>query len=186
MRSTARSGVDAVSINLNIVRPEQRLFVAANYTLSQSYNEADSPFDLPADASNLAAERGPARDDARHRAMGFASLPLWKGLTAGVSFTAQSGRPYDITTGRDDNGDSLSSDRPAGVHRNAARGAATLDVSTRIAWRGGSGGPRVRGRVVRRCALFAPAATRTRSPACRAAATTSVSGSNSTRRLSMR
>lgn len=141
VRSSARSGVDAISINLNIVRPEQRLFVAANYTLSRSFNDTDSPFGLPADPSNLAAERGPASDNARHRAMGFASLPLWKGLTAGVSFTAQSGRPYDVTTGRDDNGDSLSSDRPAGVTRNAARGTATFDVSSRLAWRGGFGGP---------------------------------------------
>lgn len=141
VRSTARSGVDAVSVNLNIVRPDRRLFVAANYTLSRSYNDSDSPFDLPAEASNLTAERGPAGDDARRRAMGFASLPLWRGLTAGVSFSAQSARPYDLTTGHDDNGDSLSSDRPAGVHRNAARGTATFDVSSRVAWRGGFGGP---------------------------------------------
>lgn len=145
MRSIARSGVDALSLNLNIVRPERRLFVAANYTLSRSFDETDSPFGLPADAADLAAERGPALDDARHRAMGFASMPIWRGVAAGVSFSAQSARPYDLTTGRDDNGDTISSDRPSGVGRNVARGRTTLDVSARLSWRGGFGGPAPQG-----------------------------------------
>jgi hypothetical protein len=55
-------------------------------------------------------ERGPAATDARHRAMGFASLGLGHGVTVGVSFTARSVLPFDIVTGRDDNQDSLVTD----------------------------------------------------------------------------
>mgnify|MGYP003346357796 CR=1 FL=1 len=104
------------------------------------WNEADSPFSLPADAANLAAERGPAVDDARHRVMGFASMPAGHGLTLGVSVSARSALPYDITTGRDDNGDSLSTDRPSGTSRNTGRGRATSDVGMRLSWRRGFGG----------------------------------------------
>jgi hypothetical protein len=47
--------------------------------------------------------------------------------------------PYNITTGFDDNGDTNSNDRPAGVRRNSARGAGQLDVSTRMSWQRGFG-----------------------------------------------
>jgi hypothetical protein len=141
IRSTARSSFDALSVNLNFARPDKRIFVAANYMLSRAIDEADSPFGLAADANNLAAERGPALNDARHRAVGFANVPIFRRLSLGSSFRVQSALPYNITTGRDDNGDTISNDRPAGVTRNTGRGRATVDVSTRLSWRIGFGGP---------------------------------------------
>ena len=51
----------------------------------------------------------------------YANVPLFKRLALGTSFRVQSALPYNITTGRDDNGDTISNDRPAGVTRNAAR-----------------------------------------------------------------
>jgi hypothetical protein len=64
----------------------------------------------------------------------------------------QSALPYNVTTGRDDNGDTISNDRPAGVTRNTGRGRAVVDLSTRLAWRlafgsapaAGPGGPQIR------------------------------------------
>src|SRR5213075_608340 len=107
----------------------------------RALNDADSPFSLAADAGNLAAERGPALTDARHRAMGFVNFPLFRKLSAGTSFRVQSPLPYNITTGRDDNGDTISNDRPAGVTRNAGRGRTSVDISARLSWRIGFGGP---------------------------------------------
>src|SRR5439155_9857526 len=111
----------------------------------------DSPLGLAARADDLAAERGPASTDARHRAMGFANLPLFRTATLGTSFRVQSALPYNITTGRDDNGDTISNDRPAGVTRNTGRGRAQIDLGVRLSWSvgfGGSaappGGPQVR------------------------------------------
>jgi hypothetical protein len=48
----------------------------------------------------------------------------------GMTLTVTSGRPYSLTTGRDDNRDSLALDRPNGVRRNSLEGPglATLDV----------------------------------------------------------
>src|SRR5262249_33384933 len=58
IRSTASSSFDAVSVNLNLARPDRRVFVAANYMLSRAIDEADSPFSLPANAADPGAERG--------------------------------------------------------------------------------------------------------------------------------
>jgi hypothetical protein len=142
IRSTASSSFDGLSVNFNYMNPQRRMFLAANYFLSRSINEGDGPFSLAADASNLAAERGPALQDARHRVMGFMNMPLWgRRLSFGSSIRVQSALPYNITTGRDDNGDTISNDRPAGVTRNSGRGSATVDISARLSWKTGFGGP---------------------------------------------
>ncbi len=152
IRSTASSSFDGLSFNFNYMNPQRRLFVAANYFLSRSINESDGPFSLAADAANLGAERGPAFQDARHRFMGFMNAPLLgRRLSFGSSIRLQSALPYNITTGRDDNGDTISNDRP-GVTRNTGRGRALVDLSTRLAWRfafggaapAGPGGPQIR------------------------------------------
>jgi carboxypeptidase family protein len=140
IQSTASAAFDAVSLNVNFARPDRRIFVAANYMWSRSLNDADSPFSVAADARNLAAEWGPAMYDARHRAMGFINAPLFKHVTFGTSFRVQSALPYNVTTGRDDNGDTISNDRPTGVTRNTGRGSPVVDVGTRVAWKIGFGG----------------------------------------------
>jgi hypothetical protein len=142
IRSTAASSFDGLSFNLNFMNPQRRFFLAANYMLSRSIDETDSPFSLAADATNLAAERGPALMDARHRFMSFANIPLFhRRLSFGTSVRVQSALPYNITTGRDENGDTISNDRLAGVTRNSGRGSALVDLSTRLAWKIGFGGP---------------------------------------------
>jgi hypothetical protein len=140
IQSTARSSVDAFSINLNYARPQQRIFVAANYSVGRAMDETDEPFGLPADSYNLAAERGPSATDARHRFMSLLNVPLIKNFRLATSLRAQSALPYNITTGHDDNGDTVSNDRPAGVARNAARGSAQADLGVRVSWSIGFGG----------------------------------------------
>src|SRR5262249_52083514 len=76
----------------------------------------------------------------RHRAMGLAQFPLVGRFRFATSVRVQSALPYNITTGRDDNGDTISNDRPAGVTRNSARGAAQVDVGARLGWSIGFGG----------------------------------------------
>jgi hypothetical protein len=144
IESIAQSSFNALSLNVNCAKPEQRIFLAANYFLSRSINEADGPFSVPADNFNLAAERGPAAGDARHRFMSLANFPLFRRLRAGTSVRMQSALPYTITTGRDDNGDTVSNDRPAGVTRNSARGRGQMDVGARVSWSAGFG-PRAGG-----------------------------------------
>ena len=40
---------------------------------------------------------------------------LVKNIRLGVTATARTGSPYNVTTGRDDNGDTVFNDRPSGV-----------------------------------------------------------------------
>ena len=150
--SIANSWFDGLSVSLNLMRPQQRIFVAANYMLSRSTNETDSAFGLPASSYDLAAERGPAAGDAHHRFMSMANLPLAGRFRFATSLRLQSALPYNITTGRDDNGDTISNDRPAGVGRNSGRGRAQVDLGARLSWSigfgvrppGGVQGPQVR------------------------------------------
>jgi hypothetical protein len=51
----------------------------------------------------------------------------------------ESGAPYNVTTGFDDNGDQIVNDRPLGVGRNAARGATRLSLDLRLSWSRGFG-----------------------------------------------
>ena len=137
--SIASSRFDGLSLNLNYMRPQRRFFVAANYMLARAIDETDGPFSLPADSFNLAAERGPAPSVARHRFMSLVNTPLISRLRLGASIRVQSALPYNITTGRDDNGDTISNDRPAGVTRNTGRGRAQVDLNTRLSWSIGFG-----------------------------------------------
>ena len=66
--------------------------------------------------------------------------PFLLGIRANINATVESGRPYNMTTGFDNNDDGAFNDRPAGVTRNSARGDWTwnlnLNVSRRISLRG--------------------------------------------------
>ena len=58
------------------------------------------------------------------------ALPLGVFMTLGVS--AQSGQPYTITTGTDDNADTNRNDRPAGVPRNSETGPGFNSISLNL------------------------------------------------------
>ena len=141
VESTANSTNHSLNLNLNW-NYGRRFFLSANYTLSQATNETDGPLSLPADNFNLRAERGPAPFDARHRFFAMANLNFFKGLRLGTTFQARSALPYNITTGFDDNGDTISNDRPNGLSRNAARGSSFWDLGARLSWGWGFGKPR--------------------------------------------
>ena len=142
VESTANSSMQGLSINLNIARPQQRLFTAFNYFWSKSRNEADSAFALPANNFDLRAERGPSASDVRHRFFAMVNYQLPLNLRVGTVFQASSATPYNITTGFDNNGDTVSNDRPAGIGRNSARGAGRWDLGTRLSWAFGFGKPK--------------------------------------------
>ncbi len=119
-----------------------RAFWFVNYTLAKTTNEADGAFALPANNYDLSSERGPAANDIRQRFFALFNMRLTKSLRVANSFNLFSAPPYTITTGRDDNGDTVSNDRPAGLTRNSARGAAQWGMSTRLSYQFGWGKPK--------------------------------------------
>ena len=82
---------------------------------------------------------------------GPGDLPYWfsvnisstqlRNLNAGLTWQANDGYPYMLTTGEDDNGDGIINDRPAGVGLWSLRGSDQSTISTRFAYTVTPGSP---------------------------------------------
>jgi hypothetical protein len=110
---------------------------SAIYTYARTENDTPGAkasgalaFTLPVNNYDPGAEWGRADFDVRHRFNLTGLLSLTHGFYVGSILELRSGKPYEITTGFDDNGDTRATDRPAGVGRNAgqAPGFARLDL----------------------------------------------------------
>ena len=112
----------------------RRTFVFVNYTLGSARTNTAGPFSLLASGDDLNAEWGPSGMDARHRiSASFNTQPI-ANLSLSVNTSWRSATPYNVTTGRDDNGDGVFNDRPAGTGRNAARGSDQFDLGGRVSY----------------------------------------------------
>ena len=100
------------------------------YQFTNTRNFADAPLSLPSDSINPDADWGPSADDIRHRLYVMANFPLPYNVRVGLNMRALSARPYNITTGLDDNGDAVFNDRPEGVSRNSERSAAQITATS--------------------------------------------------------
>jgi hypothetical protein len=130
--STGRSTSDRVTFNASYRIPSKQIFLQGNYTLGSVKNDTDSATALPADSLNPDAEWGPSRQDVRHRVQAMVNVPTVYGIRTTVNLNAQSGTPYTITTGHDDNHDGVINDRPLGYGRNTARGDAMWTMNLRL------------------------------------------------------
>jgi hypothetical protein len=139
VESSGRMRNNQVHAGLNVNFPARRMFLFANYVFVDQKNDADGPFSLPADSYDLAAEWGPAAGLPRHTASAVLNTPLVAGIRLGLTATARSASRYTITTGRDDNGDGVFTDRPAGIGRNSAAGKGMWDVAARVSYAFGFG-----------------------------------------------
>ena len=144
--SDAASRSQAVSVFYNLVRMDKkRMFFTINYTWSKSENNTTGAFSIPASGDKLQSEWGPSSGDIRHRMGASFNISPITNVTLGLNLRAQSGMPFNITTGRDDNADGVFNDRPVGVSRNSARGGATIDLGGRLSWGFGFGTPKQAG-----------------------------------------
>jgi hypothetical protein len=130
--STGKRAQDRATIGLNWRIPSRRIFTNLMYQYTNTRNFADSVLSLPSDSTNPDADWGPAADDIRHRLFVMANFPLPYAVRVGLNVRFMSGRPYNITTGLDDNGDTVFNDRPAGVSRNSARAAGQFTADLRL------------------------------------------------------
>src|SRR5262249_34433361 len=119
-------------------RGSAKIQASVSYTLSKATNttEPDGNGVNPND-SNIARlgeeERGPSVVDQRHRAVITASYAFPYKITAGTLVQLASARPFNATTGIDNNGDGANNDRPVVdstvIGKSAFRGTATEDVA---------------------------------------------------------
>jgi hypothetical protein len=151
VESTASVRSDSVATAFSFNLPQRRTLLFASYVWMRQMNDADGPFSLPANSYDLGPEWGPAAGVSRHNVSGMFNTALPFNIRLGLSATARSGAPYNVTTGRDDNGDTVFTDRPAGVGRNSAVGPGMWDVAARVSYAfgfgqrsaAGGGGPQV-------------------------------------------
>jgi hypothetical protein len=119
-------------------RGSPKLFAAVSYTLSKATNTTEPDGNgINPNESNISAlgeqERGPSVLDQRHRAVITFTYLFPYNITAGTVSQFASARPFNSTTGVDNNGDSSNNDRPVingtVVSKSAFRGTGTQDVS---------------------------------------------------------
>ena len=142
IQSSGRRASDRISASLNARYAPRRMLAMVMYQYNNSRNFTDSPASLPSDSLNPDADWGPSAMDVRHRIFFNFNTPLGNGVRLGMNIQGASALPYTITTGLDNNGDTVFNDRAPGVGRNSARGAQQWTTNIRINKSIGLGGTR--------------------------------------------
>jgi hypothetical protein len=119
-------------------RGNRKMFASVSYTLSKATNTFEPDGNgIGPNESNISQlgeqERGPSVVDQRHRAVITFHYRFPWDFTAGTVSSFASARPFNATTGRDENGDGINNDRPIinGVilPKSAFLGTPTSDVA---------------------------------------------------------
>lgn len=90
-----------------------RVTLFSNYALSRTQSDADDPNAAPANSFDLASDFGYASFDRRHNFYFGGTLSLPRSMSISPFVLLMSGQPFNITTGRDNNNDTVFMDRPA-------------------------------------------------------------------------
>jgi hypothetical protein len=111
--SSGKLNINQLFIGFNN-RFSRKLSFFSSYVLSKTSSDTDGPGSFPANSYDLTGEFGRASFDVRHRFTfaGTLNLPWWQ-LSLNPFIVATSGRPFNITTGQDTNGDRLFTERPS-------------------------------------------------------------------------
>lgn len=94
------------------VRAASRVSLFGFYTLNYANSDAAGIETFPSDQYNIAADYGRSAFDIRNRLFLGGTVGLPYGFRLSPFLMASSGRPFNITIGRDLNGDSIFNDRP--------------------------------------------------------------------------
>ncbi len=116
------------NFNLDASFPLGRIDISGSYSLSS--DTADfAPDQLPSDNSNIKKDRGPLDNDRKHSLRFSANFSLldivsytpFANVNVSIDNSLLSGKPYNLTTGIDENGDGILNERPDGIGRNSER-----------------------------------------------------------------
>jgi hypothetical protein len=109
--------------------------IFSNYEWSNDISDFSGPLSLPMDNYNLRLERGPSSLEQAHKLNIVLNFDLFKKINVSPSYRIESGFPYTITTGKDDNSDTVFNDRPLGFSRNSERGEFLSQMDVRFRWK---------------------------------------------------
>ena len=111
--SSGRFNQHQLVVNINN-RFSRKFTLFANYTLNSAKSDTEGAGSFPINQYDLRGEYGDSTLDTRHRLfIGGAVNALPWGIRLNPFIVANSGRPFNITIGRDLNGDTLFTERPA-------------------------------------------------------------------------
>jgi carboxypeptidase family protein len=110
--STGRFDQNQMIITLGS-RLSPKLSFNANYTFSKNNSDTDGAGTFPANSYDLSREYGRSSNDTRHRFTLFGSIRAPWGISLSPFLIVASGNPFNVTIGRDLNGDALFTERPA-------------------------------------------------------------------------
>ena len=137
------SDFDSLELGLE-KRYSNRWAGRVSYTLARC-RDVVNPLAVGAliDDTDPRRDYGACQRDNRHAFSSSANVEIWRGLGAGMVFTAYSGYPINETVGSDVNGDGVNNDRPVrGVHDLTRPGPILSPVdSSGMAVRNGIDGP---------------------------------------------
>jgi hypothetical protein len=106
----------------------RRASITTQYTVGRFRNNTDGDFSVSPTGS-LEQDWGTAGGDVRHRVIVQYSTQIVRNMTTSLLLNMSTGAPYTLQTGRDDNGDLIFNDRPAGVARNTERASGQMSLN---------------------------------------------------------
>ncbi len=109
--SSGRYNQNQFIVNFNS-RFHRNATMNAFYVLGKANSDADGSGSFPANPYDFSTEYGRASGDIRHRFVMTGNFRAPWGITLNPFVIVQSGRPFNITLGRDINGDTLNTERP--------------------------------------------------------------------------
>ena len=125
--STGRYNQNQFILNLSSRLPRNFGTFNASYVLMKANSDADGAGSFPANPYDFSTEYGRASGDIRHRVWFQGNFRAPWGISLNPFVIIQSGRPFNITLGRDINGDTLNTERPS----LAPAGADCSDINIR-------------------------------------------------------
>jgi hypothetical protein len=111
MDSTGLYNQNQLIVNVNS-RMNQKISLTGSYSYNRASSNTDGLGTFPANPYSMVGEYGPAATDIRHRATLAGTITAKWGIRFNPLLTANTGPPFDITTGRDLYGDTLFNARP--------------------------------------------------------------------------
>jgi hypothetical protein len=103
------------------------------YTLSKTYNNTGGITYFPANSYDPAADWARSDNDRRHKFDLLGSSHFTNLFTLGAALSLYSGKPVNVTTGADNNGDGVVNDRPFGYARNTLHGPGLINLDLNLA-----------------------------------------------------
>ena len=110
--SSGRYSQNQFIVNVNS-RFHRNVTLTSYYVFGKGKSDTDGTGNFPANPYDLSTEYGRANGDTRHRFVVMGTLRAPWDITLNPFIIVQSGRPFNITLGRDINGDTLNTERPA-------------------------------------------------------------------------